>query len=113
MYTGTENSVKCGGCPSSFFLVKSGMSMPLFLHQHLNLCMNWMIGRDIVYCTCQVILGNMKVTEFDFSDVAILSESLETGGSSQRILKLGESLGSGDVFDQDHVPGLSLIFSNS
>ena len=41
--------------------------------------MDWMLGRATVKSHCGATLGNVKVTDLDFTDdVAILSESLET-----------------------------------
>ena len=40
--------------------------------------MDWILGRATVQSHCGTTLGNIKVTDLDFADVAILSESLET-----------------------------------
>ncbi|XP_069983198.1 LINE-1 retrotransposable element ORF2 protein isoform X3 [Penaeus vannamei] len=69
LYTGTESAVKCGGGLSSFFPVSSGVRQGCVL---FNTCMDWILGRATVQSHCGATLGNIKVTDLDFADVAIL-----------------------------------------
>ncbi|XP_069993131.1 uncharacterized protein [Penaeus vannamei] len=97
----------CGGALSSFFPVSSGVRQGCVLAPtHFNTYMDWILGRATVQSHCGATLGNIKVTDLDFANDAILSESLETlvvalSAFRNEVKPLGL-----EILDQGQDPGL-------
>ena len=79
LYTGTESAVKYGGGASRFFPVDSGVRQGCNAAPSLfNTCMDWLLGRTVEYSRCGADIGNVRVTDLDFADDAvILADSLD------------------------------------
>ena len=79
LYTGTESAVRWGGETSSFFPVNSGVRQGCVLAPSLfNTCMDWLLGRTVGISRCGAEVGNVKITDLDFADDAvILAETLD------------------------------------
>ena len=79
LHTGTTSAVKCGGSPSDFFPVNSGVRQGCVLAPSLfNTCMDWVLGKVADRSLCGASVGNTKVSDLDFADDAVLlAESLD------------------------------------
>ena len=68
-----------GGGVSSFFPVNSGVRQGCVLAPSLfSACMDWVLGRTVDRSRCGADVGNVKITDLDFADDAVIfAESLE------------------------------------
>ena len=71
LYSDTESAVKCGGGVSDFFPVTAGVRQGCVLAPTLfNACMDWVLGRTVDRSSCGASLGDIRVTDLDFTNDA-------------------------------------------
>ncbi len=73
LYWDTESPIKCGGGVSDFFPVTAGVRQGCVLAPTLfNVCMDWVLGRTVDGSSCGASVGDIKVTDLDFADDAVI-----------------------------------------
>ena len=79
LYSGTESAVRCGSSISEFFPVSTGVGQGRVEAPTLfNTCMDWGMGRMVEASGCGVSFGDVKITDLDFADDAVIfAETLE------------------------------------
>ena len=78
LYSGTESTVRCGGTISDLFPVVTGVRQGCVLAPTLfSICMDWILGRMSERSSCSASFGNVKISDLDFADDAIIF--VETG----------------------------------
>ena len=71
--------MRCGGTISDLFPVVSGVLQGCVLAPTLfSTCMDWIIGRISERSTCSASFGNVKISDLDFADDAVIfAENLD------------------------------------
>ena len=79
LYSGTESAVRCGDTISDLFPVVTGVSQGCVLAPTLfSACMDWILGRISEKSSCGASLGNVKISDLDFTDDAVIfAETLD------------------------------------
>jgi hypothetical protein len=79
LYSGTVSAVKCGSGISSFFPVNTGVRQGCVLAPSLfSACMDWIFGRVSDHTGIGASFGNVKITDLDFADDAVIfAETLD------------------------------------
>ena len=79
LYSGTESAVRCGGSFSDLFPVVIGVCQGFVLAPTLfSACMDWILGRMSERSSCGASFGNVKISDLDFTDDAVIfAETLE------------------------------------
>ena len=73
LYSGTESAVRCGGIISDLFPVVTGVPQCCVLaHTLFRTCMDWILGRMSERSSCGASLGNVKISDLDFTDDAVI-----------------------------------------
>ena len=73
LYSGTESAVRCGGVISDLFPVVTGIRQGCILPTTLfSTCMDWILGRMSERSSCSASFGNVKISDLDFSDDAVI-----------------------------------------
>ena len=73
LYSGTESAVKCGGTISDLFPVVTGVRPGCVLAPTLfSTCMDWILGRMSERSSCGASFGNVKISDLDFVDDAVI-----------------------------------------
>ena len=76
-YSGTESAVRCGGTISDLFLVVTGVRQVCVLTPILfSTCMDWILGRMSERSGCGASFGNVKISDVDFTDDAVIMQIL-------------------------------------
>ena len=78
-YSGTESAVRCGDTISNLFPVVTGVHQGCVLAPTLfSACMDWILGRMLERSSCGASFGNVKSSDLDFTDDAVIfAETLE------------------------------------
>ena len=89
LYSGTVSAVRVAGGISEFFPVNSGVRQGCVLAPTLfNACMDWVLGRTVKRSNCGASVGDVKISDLDFADDAVIpDELLDILESSLVILK--------------------------
>jgi len=79
LYSGTESAVRCGGTIHDLFPVVTGIRYGCVLAPTLfSTCLAWLLGRMSERSSCGASFGNVKVSDLDFADDAVIfAESLD------------------------------------
>ena len=73
IYTGTESAVRCGDTISDLFPVITGVHQGCVLASTLfSACMDWILGRMSERSSCGASFGNVKISDLDFADDAVI-----------------------------------------
>ena len=74
-YSGTESAVRCSDTISDLFLVVTGVCQVCVLPPTLfSTCMDWILGRMSERSSCGASFGNVKISDLDFADDAVVLE---------------------------------------
>ena len=77
-YSGTESAVRCGDTISDLFPVTGVLQGCVLAPTLFSTCMNWILGRMSDRSSCGALFGNVKISDLDFTDDAvIIAETLE------------------------------------
>ena len=72
-YSGTESAVRCGGTISDLFPVVTGVRQGCVLAPTLFItCLDWILGRMSERSSCGASFGNVKISDLDFTDDAVI-----------------------------------------
>ena len=79
LYSGTESAVRCGGTISDIFPVVTGVLQQCVLVSTLfSACIDWILGRMSERSSCGASFGNVKISDLDFTnDAIIFAETLD------------------------------------
>ena len=79
LYSGAESAVRCGDAISDLFPVVTGVRQGCVLAPTLfSTCMDWIRGRMSERSSCGASLGNVKISDLDFADYAVIfAETLD------------------------------------
>ena len=73
LYSGIESAVRCGGSISDLFPVVTGVHQGCVLVPTLfSACMDWILGRMSERSSCGASFGNVKISDLDFADDAVI-----------------------------------------
>ena len=73
LYSGTESAVRCDGSISHLFPVVTEVFPGCVLAPTFVLaCMDWILGRMSERSSCDESFGNVKISDLDFADDAII-----------------------------------------
>jgi len=73
LYDGTESAVRCGDAIFDLFPVVTGARQGCILTPTLfSTCMDWILGRMSERSSCGASFGNVKISDFDFTDDAVI-----------------------------------------
>ena len=73
LYSGTESAVRCSDTISNIFPVVTGVHQGCVLAPSLfSTCMDWILGRMSERSSCGASLGNVKISDLDFADDAVI-----------------------------------------
>ena len=73
LYSGTESAVRCGGTISDLFPVVTGVRQGCVLAPTLfSTCMDCIVGRISERSSCGASFGNVKISDLDFADDAVI-----------------------------------------
>ena len=73
LYSGTESAVRCGGTISDLFPVDTGVRQGCVLAPTLfSACMDWILGRMSERSSYGASFWNVKISDLDFADDAII-----------------------------------------
>ena len=73
LYSGTESAGRCGGTISDLFPVVTGVRQGCGLAPTLfSTCMDWILGRMSERSSCSASFGNVKISDLDFADDAVV-----------------------------------------
>ena len=73
LYSGTESAVRCGGTISDLFSGVTGVRQGCVLAPTLfSTCMDWILGRMSERSSCGASFGNVKISDLDFADDAVI-----------------------------------------
>ena len=72
-YSRAESAVRCGGTISDLFPVVTGVRQGCVLAPTLfSTCMDWILGRMLERSSCGASFGNVKISDLDFADDAVI-----------------------------------------
>ena len=78
LYYETESAVRCGGTISDLFPIVTGVCQGCVLAPTLfSTCMDCILGRMLERSSCGASFGNVKISDLDFADDAVIF--VETG----------------------------------
>ena len=79
LHSGTESAVRYGDTISDLFPVITGVRQGCVLAPTLfSTCMDWILGRMSERSSCGPSFGNIKISDFDFGDDAVIfAETLD------------------------------------
>ena len=79
LYSDTESAVRCGGTISDLFPVVTGVHQGCVLAPTLfSTCVDWILGRMSERSSCGASFGNVKISDLDFADDAVIfAETLD------------------------------------
>ena len=67
------SAVRCGSSISEFFPVSTGVGQGRVEAPTIfNICMDWGMGRMVEASGCGVSFGDVKITDLDFADDAVI-----------------------------------------
>ena len=70
--SGTESAVRCSDNISDLFPVVTGVHQGYVLAPTLfSACMDWILRRMLERSSCGASFGNVKISDFDFTDDAV------------------------------------------
>ena len=73
IYSGTESAVRCGGTISDIFPVVTGVRQGCVQDPTLfSAGMDWVLGRMSERSSCGASFGNVKISDLDFADDAVI-----------------------------------------
>ena len=96
LYSGTESAVRCGGTISDLFPVVTGVRQGCVLAPTLfSTFMDWSLGRMLERSSCSASFGNVKISNLDFADDAVIfAETLDILlGALELLIQELDSLG--------------------
>ena len=96
LYSGTESAVSCGGTISGLFPVVTEVCQGCVLAPTLfSTCMDWIPGRISKRSSCSASFGNVKISDLDFADDAVIfADTLDIlSGALEMLNEESEPLG--------------------
>ena len=73
LYSGTESAVRCSDTISDLFSVVTGVCHGCVLvPTRLSTCMDWSLERMLERSNCSASFGNVKISDLDFADDAVI-----------------------------------------
>ena len=77
LHSGTESAVRCGDTISDLFPVVTGVPQGCVLAPTLfSTCMDWIMGRMLGRSSCGASIGNIKISDLDFTNVVVIFEEI-------------------------------------
>ena len=75
LYSGTESAVRCLVVPSlTYFQLLLEFVRGLLAPTLFSTCMDWILGRRSERSSCGASFGNVKISDLDFADDAVIFE---------------------------------------